>query len=108
MAMDDLAAQRRFLLESEHGIRLANRAAIHRRVPRMTAQSILPFAASVANLRARYLEAAFEFAETDGDDVPDDDQVSALRRHRECYEEARDAFDALRHAIERGYIDLGD
>ncbi len=108
MAMDELAAQRRFLLESEHGIRLANRAAIHRRVPRMTAESILPFAASVANLRARYLEAAFKFAEHDGDDAPDDKQVSALRWHRECYEEARDAFDALRHAIERGYVDLGE
>ncbi len=108
MAIDDLAAQRRFLLESEHGIRLANRAAIHRRVPRVTAESILPFVVSVAKLRARYLEAAFKFAEHDGDDAPDDKQVSALRRHRECYEEVRDAFDALRHAIERGYVDLGD
>ena len=36
------------------------------------------------------------------------DEVAELRQHRLMYEEARDAFEALRLAIERGYVALGE
>jgi hypothetical protein len=107
MAVSELVKERRFLLEIEQGIRLANREVIHQRIPPITSENLLPFAVSVARLRARYLEAAFKFTEKNSGDSLDDNEVGELRRQREMYEESRDAFEALRHAIERGYVELG-
>ena len=106
--MDELAKQQRFLLEIEQGIREANREVIHERIPPITAENLLPFAVSVARLRARYLEAAFKFAGKAGGDPINDDEVADMRLQRQTYEEARNAFEALRHAIERGYVKIGD
>ena len=61
--MDETALQQRFLLEIEQRIRVANREVIHKRIPPITSENLLPFVVSVARLRARYLEAAFKFAE---------------------------------------------
>jgi hypothetical protein len=108
MVDDDLAKQRRFLLEVEQGVRMANREIIHQRIPELSTENILPFAVSVARLRARYLEAAFNFSEKEHGDPLDDPEIETLRHTREMYEEARDAFEALRHAIDRGYVDLKD
>ena len=68
----------------------------------------MPFATSVARLRARYLEAAFKFTEKASGDSLEDSEIEELQHHRRAFEEARDAFEALRHAIERGYVELGD
>lgn len=106
MTMEQLAKQKRFLMEIEQGIRETNKKIIHQRIPPVTAENFLPFANSVARLRARYLEAAFKFAEKDCGDPIDDTEVTELRRQRENYEEARSAFEALRHAIDRGYVDI--
>lgn len=106
--MDEMAKQQRFLLEIEQGIREANRKIIHERIPPITAANLLPFAVSVARLRARYLEAAFKFAEKASGDPIEDSEVEDMRRQRLTYEEARDAFEALRHAIERGYVEISD
>ena len=73
--MDELAKQKRFLLAIEQGIREANREIIHERIPPITAGNLLPFAVSVARLRARYLEAAFKFAEKASGDQIDDSEV---------------------------------
>ena len=98
----------RFLMEMETAISAANREVIHSRIPAMTTEKILPFAITVAKLRARYLEAAFQFSELDNGDAMNDERIQELRKHREMYEEARDAFGALTHAIERGYVDIAD
>ena len=108
MPDQDLARQRRFLLQVEQGIQLANREIIHQRIPHLTSESILPFAISVARLRARYLEAAFRFSEKEHGDPLDESEIASLRQSREMYEEARNAFDSLVHAIECGYVDLDD
>ncbi len=106
MPMDETAKQKRFLLEIEQGIRETNQKIIHQRIPPVTADNFLHFANSVARLRARYLEAAFKFA-AKADDAPiDDSEVAELRRQRVNYHEARDAFEALRHAIDRGYVEI--
>ena len=97
---------KRFLMELENAIRAANREVIHTRIPAMTQGQILPFAVSVARLRARYLEAAFKFAEREHGEALDEGEINDLRRQREAYEEARKAFAELTHAIERGYVDL--
>ena len=108
MDNEDLVKQRRFLMELEQGVRVANREVIHQRIPPVTIDNLLPFAVSVARLRGRYLEAAFKFAEKDSGDPLDAAEVADLQRQRQMYEEARDAFEALRHAIERGYVELSE
>ena len=97
---------KRFLMEMESAISAANREVIHKHIPAMSRESILPFAISVARLRARYLEAAFKFSEKEHGEALSDAEINELRRQREMYEEAREAFGALTHAIERGYVDL--
>jgi len=97
---------KRFLMELESAIGAANREVIHNHIPAMSRARILPFAISVAQLRARYLEAAFTFSDKEHGEALSDAEIDELRRHREMYEEAREAFAALTHAIERGYVDL--
>ena len=106
MPVDQMGMQKRFLLEIEQGIRETNQKIIHERIPPVTAENFLPFANSVARLRARYLEEAFRFSKKTGDDPIDDSEVAELRRQRVNYEEARDAFEALRHAIDRAYVEI--
>ncbi len=101
-----LIDQKRFLGEVEQGIRLANRKSIHKHIPSIDKDNFLAFATSVARLRARYLEAAFKLGVNEQGDPPDQGQVTELRTRREMYEEARAAFEALREAIEKGYVDV--
>ena len=106
MVENELAQQQLFLTKTEQGIRIANREVIHERIPPITSENLLPFAVSVARLRARYLEVAFKFTNKAGGDSLDDSEIAELRRQRQMYEEARDAFEALRLAIERGYVKI--
>jgi hypothetical protein len=108
MAVKELIEEQRFLAEVERGIREANQEVIHERIPPITPENLMPFATSVARLRARYLEAAFKFTEKASGDSLEDSEIEELQHHRRAFEEARDAFEALRHAIERGYVELGD
>lgn len=98
--------QKRFLNDIEQGIRIANREIIHARIPELTTDSVLAFAVAIARVRARYLEAAFQAADMDNAAPLDQDMIDKLRTHREAYEEAKLAFEALRYAIERGYVDV--
>ncbi len=101
-----LLAQKRFLGEVEQGIRFANREVIHKHIPELDKDNVLAFAVAVGRLRARYLEAAFKLGINEHGDPPDQSEISELRNHREMYEEARAAFEALREAIEKGYVDI--
>jgi len=103
---DDLARQQRFLLEIEQGIRLANREVLHNKIPPINSESVLSFAVAVAKVRAEYLEAAFSFTEKQKSEPITETEINELQKYRTIYEEARAAFDALKHAIEVGYIDL--
>lgn len=98
--------QKRFLNEIEQGIRIANREIIHAHIPALEKDTVLSFAVAIARLRARYLEAAFRAAGADKGEPLDQSQVTQLRNHREAYEEAKLAFEALRYAIEQGYVDV--
>ncbi len=46
---------KRFLMALEQKITLANQEVIHQHLPSLNPERILPFAISVARLRARYL-----------------------------------------------------
>lgn len=103
---DDYKKMMRFLNEIEQGIRIANREIIHARIPVLQKDTVLAFAVAIARLRAHYLEAAFHAAGVDKGEPLDQNQVSQLRTHREAYEEAKIAFEALRYAIEQGYVSI--
>ena len=100
-----LRRQNQFLHEIEQGIRQANREIIHARIPELDRDRFLEFALLVARLRAGYLEAALGIASDDEGDTALE-SFALVRRKRQAYEEAREAFDALERAIQRGYVDL--
>ncbi|MGD1877977.1 MAG: hypothetical protein ACFB13_10795 [Kiloniellaceae bacterium] len=93
-----------FLNELDMGIRAANQEIIHERIPDLSRDKAFVFATMVARLRADYLDAAFKHC-TPGTQ-PGPEEIEELRAKRVTYEEAREAFQALRHAIEVGYIDV--
>ena len=97
---------KRFLNEIEQGIRIANREIIHSRLPTMNKNTILSFAVAIARLRANYLEATFNAAGQDNGEALTSAQINDIRTHREAYEEAKSAFEALRYALEQGYVDI--
>lgn len=103
---EELLSEKRFLNEIEQGIRAANTKIIHERIPTLSKETIHAFAVAVGRLRARYLEAAFKLGVNEQGDPPKDAVVTELRLRREMFEEARAAFEALRDAILKGYVDV--
>ncbi|MBC8338310.1 MAG: hypothetical protein ISR51_05955 [Rhodospirillales bacterium] len=97
-----------FLMEIEQAIQVANKEILSQSLPAMTKENILPLAISVARLRSQYLAEAFRIAESDGGDAPSEEEIATLKKNREMYEEAREAFESLIHVIERGYVELGE
>jgi len=93
-----------FLNELDMGIRAANQEIIHERIPDLSREKAFVFATMVARLRADYLDAAFKHCSPGA--PLDPEAIEDLRAKRLTYEEAREAFQALRHAIEVGYIDI--
>ena len=102
----DLMKQKHFLGEVEQAIRFANTELIHKQIPILNKDTILAFAVQVGKLRANYLESAFKVGLSEGTNPPTDEVIAEIRRKRELFEEARLAFDALRDAIEKGYVDI--
>ncbi len=100
-----LVEQKRFLVEVERGIQLANREIIHQRISEITNEPFLAMAVMVGRFRATYLEAAQTLA-ADIKAAPSLQAITELREKREAYEEAAAAFEALRRAIEQGYVDV--
>lgn len=101
-----LMEQNRFFGEIEQGIRAANRLIIHKRLPAIGKDEVLSLAVKVGRLRARYLEAALKIGVGEDGEPPDQAEINELRMRREMFEEAREAFRALRDAINKGYVDI--
>jgi len=107
---EDIAAHKakqRYFSETEQGIRVANQEVIHGRIPLLDQERAFAFAVTVARLRAEYLEAALKICGEAEGPLPDAAAIEGLRLKRELFEEARAAYDALSHAIDVGYIDIG-
>jgi hypothetical protein len=101
----DLAKNQRFLRETEQAIRLTNNEVIHQRIAPITTERILSFSVAVAKLRAQYIEAAFNFADTKHTESAEGvAEIDGLTIRRRRFEEARNAFIALQRAIELGYM----
>ena len=105
---DEDSARKRFMIETEQAIRLANNEVIHQRIPPLTRNQVVAFAVTVARVRVRYLEAAFKISENHNGETLGASEIASLERQRKSYEEARAAFEALTHAIERGYIGVAE
>ena len=103
---DDDRARRRMFQEFEQAIRESNRQAITAATGGISKEQVLRVAISVSRLRARYLREVLKLSADSGDKILDPTAVLDLRQMREAYEEALSAFGALRHALERGYIDF--
>jgi len=105
--IDAHKAKQRYFSETEQGIRIANQEVIHGKIPQLDQERAFAFAVTVARLRAEYLHAALEICGEAGAELPDAAAVEGLRQKRHLFEEARAAYDALSHAIDVGYIDIG-
>lgn len=103
-----LQTQKRFLGEIEQGVRLANRELIHKKIPGLNKDAILTYAIAVGRLRASYLEMAVNMSVGEHGDPPDQSYIEELGTKRHMFEEAKIGFEALRDAIEKGYIDVED
>ncbi len=101
-----LRAEQIFFEELEQGVRAANREIIGARIPELNKDKIHALAVMVGRLRASYLELAFQLSAAGDSAAPDPTIIEGLRARRQMFEEARDAYEALRRAIERGYIDI--
>ena len=110
-AQDDaqlLERQAGFLEDIERAIRATNQAIIHRRLPDLDEATVMRLAAAVAELRGRYLEAALAMIAHEDGVPPDQADINKIAKSRMMFEEAVAGFEALRRAIERGYVMLAD
>ena len=62
----------------------------------------------VACLRARYLSSVLSMAKSCGTECIDTQSALELKPLRVAYQEALAGFDALEHALKRGYISLSN
>ena len=101
-----ILAQKHFLEEIEQAIEMANQQMIHAHIATLGRDRFLKFAVAVAKLRAQYLRAAFDLFVGEAD--LDAKRVAQLREKREMFEEGLSAFEALRRAVERGYVNISE
>jgi hypothetical protein len=102
---DQAFANERLWQEFEQSIRELNQRYIRAATGGVRKEHLLRAAENVARLRARYLSAVLKLeaaAET-----PPTPELDKVRQLRLAFEEALQGFEALRHAHERGYFDLG-
>lgn len=97
-----LRLQKQFTEQIDQIVHATNREVIHAVVPKLDRPTFAKMAHGVATLRIKYIAAAIQLSQQ-----PFTDQQSEqLKLMRENFEEARSAFDAVKRAIVRGYIDL--
>lgn len=105
---DNDVSRHKAFQEFDQAIREANRVAVHALAGSLTKERVLRVAAAVSKLRARYLSEVVKMGDTAAETNLDPTGVLDLRQLREAYEEALHGFGALRHAMERRYIDIED
>ena len=101
----DLRPQQRFLMAIEQAVREANRDVLAPLLGKITTDNFVPLMVAVAKARGAYLSHAAHIADDKKD--PDPAAIQKLRDLRLAYEELLAAAQALEHAIERGYLDVG-
>ncbi|ABC22531.1 hypothetical protein [Rhodospirillum rubrum] len=98
---EHLLNYRHFIEDVEQAIRASNREIIGAKIPGLDRKSFYRMAITVAKLRAAYLDAVLH---VDWDGCSEG--LAKVKARRALYEEAKAGFEALQHAIERGYINV--
>ncbi len=100
----DIRTSNRVLFMMETAVKKANRNILDPMIPELTPESVQPIVDATARVRGEYLLALFKVAESASRGVPSPDAVKRLRDLRLAYDEMIHAYQALEHAIERGYL----
>lgn len=102
---NSLRLQKQFTEQIDHIVHDTNRDVIHAAIPRLDKATFARMARSVATLRVKYIAMAVQLSAAEPFTAQ---QAAQLKQMREQFEEARTAFDAVKRAIIRNYIDLAD
>ena len=111
MAQHDLDAdihKNRLLQEIDAAITEANRIKIKATAGSITQEQMLRVAVAVSGLRANYLNEILALGDKGGRLDENPGVMAKLKELRIAYEEGVAAFDYLRHAMDRGYIDFDE
>jgi hypothetical protein len=100
--VDEMSVQR-LLQQFEHEIIGVNRKNISAIAGEIGKEELLRIGTGISICRAKYLKLVLEMTEIEGGDICTD-MLSQVKNQRLLYEETMLSFDALRHALERGYI----
>ena len=96
---------KRLLLEYEQLARSINRETINPEIAELEIEQLRPILHMIARARTDYLKTLFDEAAHDDSEMSPE-RFENLRRKRKIYEELLRASEALRTAIERGYVDV--
>ncbi len=96
----------RLLLELERLRREINREIINPRFPELKLDDLKPVLTMAAHARANYVAQLLELADSGGGQPPAPEQVAALKRSRETFDELVAAVNALESLISRDYLDV--
>jgi hypothetical protein len=109
MLMDrDEGDQRRLHNELEQAITKINREQIGAVVGKITKENFINVVKMVACLRARYLYTVLQLGGKCHSECIPTASALELKSLHEAYAEAMEGFDALEHALERGYVTLSE
>lgn len=97
---------RRLTAELEHIIRQINQERISSVTGAIHKNDFVNVAETVSWIRARYLNQVLELRNFTQDGRIDTAHIKQLSNLRRAYEEALEGYNALNHALQRGYIDL--
>lgn len=100
--MKELRLQKQFTDQIDQIVHATNREVINAVVPRLDRDTFAKMAKGVALQRVKYIAAAIQLSTQPFSA----EQATQLKQMRENFEESRSAFDAVKRAIVRGYIDL--
>ncbi|GAA0696154.1 hypothetical protein GCM10009104_25140 [Marinobacterium maritimum] len=96
----------RLLLELDRYRREINREIINPRFPELKLDSLKPVLTMVAHARADYVAQLLELADSGQGQPPAPEQIAALKRSRETFDELVAAVNALESLISRDYLDV--
>ena len=105
---DDELEHRRLRFELEQQITAINSAQIGAVTGTVTKLAFSNVVKMVACLRARYLHTVLKLGKECNGDCITTEAALELSRLRQAYNEALEGFNALEHAVKRGYLHLAD
>ncbi len=98
---------RRMMQQFEHQISEMNSKEISERAGDIKKSDFLHLAKAISILRAEYLKGVLHIARAD-EDILTLQLCLDSRKSRIAYEEAKESFEQLKHALQRGYFNLVD